>query len=120
MCQYELLVNTVPNICKDVAIIEAFKNLIDKLPLIYNNICRKMGGNNLVKSKRVNKAWAERMRISASKMVCVCSLLQVKHTMKSLTNIMKWTTIKLYNLFILEGLCVHIITHTANIIGILL
>ena len=60
MCQYELLVNTVPNICKDVAIIEAFKNLIDKLPLIYNNICRKMGGNNLVKSKRVKKACAER------------------------------------------------------------
>ena len=61
-CQYEALVDTVHNVWKGVTRVQAFKNCFDKIPLIYNNLCRSMGGNNLVQSNRGSKARSELQR----------------------------------------------------------
>ena len=48
----EVLVETVNGVWAEVTSVEAFTNVFERLPIIYNNIRRNYGGNDLVESNR--------------------------------------------------------------------
>ena len=58
-CNPDVLDETVMKVWKDVASVDAFKNVFGKLPVIYKLILSNGGGNDLVETNRGKKAAEE-------------------------------------------------------------